>query len=91
MTDSAFVIPKMQLSPTSFNITIVNTGTASIDFRIAALTARTSVAGGSSPPLGVSALFAVEQNATLALLGGSKNAISQRDRSWRICLPRMQL
>ncbi len=74
MGGSHFAITKLQLAPTSLNITVTNTGSSSIDFVMAAVTAGTSISGGSSPPLAVSAVYAVEQNASLALLSGSTKA-----------------
>jgi hypothetical protein len=74
VANSHFEISGVQLSPRSLNITVTNTGTAPIDFQLAAVTSRTSVSGGWAPPVTVSAVFVVEQNASLEILSGSNRA-----------------
>jgi Domain of unknown function (DUF4382) len=67
-----FQITSATLSPSSLSITVVNTGSSSIVFRLAAVSATTSRTGGFQPLYGTSALFSVEPNQSLVSLGGNR-------------------
>ena len=69
-----FQITSVKLTPSSLSITVMNTGNASLVFRVAALSSTQSVSGGSMPgdigipPAAISEYFAVAPNASLIAL-----------------------
>ena len=73
-----FGITAASLTPSSFSITVDNTGNTSILFRMAAITPTTSYHGGFVP-VGPesSAMFVVEPNGTLIPLGGNLREMAQ--------------
>ncbi len=70
--NSHFELTAVSLAPTSLSITVNNTGNATIDFRVAAITSTTSVQGGFKgggddfpAAASISEYFAVESNGSL--------------------------
>lgn len=74
-----FQIGSVSLTPSSFSVTVKNTGAATVDFRFAALTSTTSVSGGWMPstPFGpvskISEFFIVTPNGSLVPVTASTN------------------
>jgi hypothetical protein len=69
--DSKFGITSVALTPNSLSITVENQGSASVLFRLAAVTSGTSLSGGWQSRLSTSDVFVVEPNQTLSVLSGS--------------------
>ena len=70
-TNSHFEITNVKLTPTLLSITVSNTGSSSVTFRMAAITSTISISGGVVKPTlpaiaSISAFFVTEPNATLA-------------------------
>ena len=79
MRQSRFAVTSVQLSPTSLNITVSNTGNASIVFRLAAVTSQVSVSGGWAPAMTTSSAFVVQSNGSLIALSGSNKSQVYQD------------
>lgn len=64
-----FQIAGLQLSPSSLNVTVTNTGNTSLLFQMAAVSATTSLQGGQFRSMGammaISEIFAIEKNASM--------------------------
>jgi hypothetical protein len=69
--ESSFAVTGVKLTSNSLSVNVTNTGNTSIVLRMVALTGETSLSGGEMPPLPVSAVFVVENNASLTLMSGS--------------------
>ncbi len=69
-TNSQFEITNLKLTSNLLSITVSNTGSSSVVFRMAAITSTISLSGGMKPSIAqmasISAFFVVEPNATLA-------------------------
>jgi hypothetical protein len=72
-----FQITAVSLTPSSFSITVQNTGAATVNFRIAALTSTTSISGGWVPASSfgsiskISEFFVVVPNGSLVALNAT--------------------
>ena len=91
-TNSRFEITGLKLTPTSFSITVTNTGPGPAEFRLAAITSTVSLMGGFKMGMAAiaetSEIFVVEPNATLtALTVYNKTAIAQTVASGGYVLP----
>ena len=74
MAGTKFGVTGVELSANSFNMTVTNTGSASVVFRLAAVTTQNSISGGASMFLPTSEVFVVEPNATMVAITGGTNA-----------------
>ncbi|MDG7000066.1 MAG: DUF4382 domain-containing protein [Nitrososphaerota archaeon] len=81
MKNNKFEISSVKLTPTSVAVTVTNTGSSSMMFRMVAVTSLASVSGGRISNLAalasISEIFVVYPNATLAPLATSKQQMGE--------------